>query len=82
MVNGQIEKMKTKETHSYGNPFIMDPFASADHQNIVRRHRITLDFIGDQQLGRVLDIGERNPFTLRLEKKSASRLKIPTATWI
>lgn len=61
--------MKTEKTPGNGNPFVMDPFASADHQNIVRRHRVTLEFIGDRQLGRVLDIGERNPFTIRLEEK-------------
>ena len=49
------------------NPFMMDPYAIADQRNIVRRYQVTLDFIGDKQMGRVLDIGERNPFTKRLE---------------
>lgn len=51
------------------NPFLMDPFVTADARNIRRRHQITLEFVGERDLGRVLDIGERNPFTNRLEKR-------------
>lgn len=53
---------------SFANPFLMDPYAIADQRNIVRRYQVTLDFIGNRQMSRVLDIGERNPFTVRLEE--------------
>ena len=45
----------------------MDPFATAEAKNIRRRHEATLKFIGAREPGKVLDIGERNPFTIRLE---------------
>jgi len=56
-----------KETST--NPFLMDPFATADQRNIIQRHRYTLDFIGSRHLGRTLDVGDRNPLTVRLEEK-------------
>jgi SAM-dependent methyltransferase len=47
----------------------MDPFATSCDRNIVQRHSRTIEFIGTRQLGRVLDLGERNPLTARIEDR-------------
>lgn len=61
--------MGISDTSLETKSFVMDPFATAEQRNILRRHQNTLDFIGTRAMGKVLDIGERNPFTLRLEER-------------
>lgn len=63
-----IEMKPTKAT-DVANPFIMNPFDSANDQNIIKRHNATFEFIGKREFGATLDIGPRNPFTIRLEEK-------------
>jgi len=67
--------MRKKTPSSSENPFIMDPFALAKNRNMVIRYQITLSFIGERDLGRVLDIGVRNPFTIQLEEKYNTTVK-------
>jgi len=53
----------------------MDPFESADAKNIIKRHEFTVKFVGDRDLGTVLDIGERNPLTERFEKLKGLKIQ-------
>lgn len=63
--------MKSVDSSLKGNPFTMDPYAISKQRNIIRRYEATMNFIGNREFGKILDIGERNPFTLRLEEKHA-----------
>jgi len=57
-------------TEKSTNPFLMDPFESANQRNIIKRHEFTMGFVGNDSLGAILDIGERNPLTERFEKRA------------